>query len=80
MNKRKEATNLFLQEKISLVLEPPIDTLITYPKELTAGGQEFHHRHWYLTPEVKQVLYDEQKKYAINLKVNFIRMPPFLCD
>lgn len=66
---RKEATDLFLQEKITLVLEPPIDSLVVYPKEMTQHEKPLYYRHWFLPADVKQVMHYEQKKYAIALKV-----------
>jgi len=79
-NQKKEATNLFLQEKISLVLEPPIDQLLSYPKEMIGTEKHLQYRHWFLSNELKQIMYFEQKKYAIALKVILISSYLLICD
>lgn len=65
-NKNKNNGNIFLQDRVRLVLEPNLNQLITFTNctELSARRPKELH------PETCNIIYMEQRKYSIKLRVS----------
>ena len=72
-NNKNKSDNyaLLLSDRLTYVLDPAIELLVSYSPTLC---EELGRRHIPIIPELKEIIYTEQRKYSISLKVspNFV--------
>lgn len=64
-SKQDNYESILLQDKISMILEPNLDLLFVF----TPLIPELAGRHYKQTQETKQLIFMEQRKYSLRIKV-----------